>query len=155
MLDRIKLIAGDVDEVPAGRSAFRMKGVFQSSMSNLAASIEPICANFKKELDQKIEQNLASSLKTGALRGGQEALSTVHSWGSKNRRTKHERAPDKNGECPHPKFYADMMLLSYTCFTGLYWGTYNAVARRDGVYTSPTVGEFLFNFEFFLDIPSC
>lgn len=101
VLDRIKLIAGDVEAVPAGRSAFRMKTIFQTAISNLAASIEPICRDFKKELDQKIERNLASSLKAGALRGGQEAMSTVHSWGSKNRRTKHERAPDKNGKSMH------------------------------------------------------
>jgi thiamine monophosphate synthase len=94
----MKLIAGDVETVPAGRSAFRMKNLFQSCMSDLAASIEPICRNFSRELNLKVDQNLADSLQAGALRGGQEAMSTVHSWGSKNRRTKHERAPDKNGE---------------------------------------------------------
>ena len=30
-------------------------------------------------------------------------------------------------------------------YSGLYWSTYNAVARRDGVYTSPTVGCVDFN----------
>ena len=101
LLDRVKLIAGDIEDVPTGRSGLRMKSVFQTAMSNLSASIEPISLNFKKELDKKIDQNLAASLKTGALKGGQEAMSTVHSWGSKSRRTKDERRPDKNGRLHH------------------------------------------------------
>ena len=98
VLDRIKLIAGDVEEVPSGRSGFRMKSAFQNAMSNLSRSIEPISLSFKNELDEKIDSSLSSSLKTGALKGSQDAMSTVHSWGSKNRRTKDERRPDKNGE---------------------------------------------------------
>jgi hypothetical protein len=37
--------------------------------------------------------------------------------------------------------------LTESILLGLYWGTYNAVARRDGVYTSPTVGPVDFNQE--------
>lgn len=98
VLDRIKLIAGDIEEVPSGRSGFRMKSAFQTAMSNLSRSIEPISLNFKNELDKKIEGTLSTSLKTGALKGSQDAMSTVHSWGSKSRRTKDERRPDKNGK---------------------------------------------------------
>ncbi|KAL3795128.1 hypothetical protein HJC23_007356 [Cyclotella cryptica] len=126
VLDRMKLIAGDIDAVPTGRSAFRMKSIFDVAMQDLATSIEPIALDFTTELDGTINQSLASSLESGALKGGREAMSIVHSWGSSNRRTYAERRPDKNG---------------------LYWSTYNAVARRDGVYTSPTVGAIDFNQE--------
>jgi hypothetical protein len=94
----MKLIASDINEVPAGRSGFRMKSVFNTAMENLEASIQPIAQTFKREIDQKIERSLATSLKTGALKGSQEAMSTVHSWGSKSRRTRYERRPDKNGD---------------------------------------------------------
>lgn len=46
VLDRMKLIACDVEAVPAGRSAFRMRNLFLSCMSDLATSIAPICDNF-------------------------------------------------------------------------------------------------------------
>ena len=77
-------------------------------------------------MTSKKKRSLVTSLSTGAKKGSAVAMSTVHSWGSKNRRTKSERRPDKNG---------------------LYWSTYNAVTRREGVYTSGSAGAIDFNQE--------
>lgn len=44
---------------------------------------------------------------------------------------------------PHCDLYVNSNSF---CMIGLYWGTYNAVARRDGVYTSPTVGKSSLSF---------
>ncbi|KAL7529808.1 hypothetical protein ACHAXR_004427, partial [Thalassiosira sp. AJA248-18] len=126
VLDQMKLLAADVDDVPTGRSAFRMKSLFESAIRDLSTMIDPIARDFQKEIDQQIQRSLVSSLRTGAQKGSAVAMITVHSWGSKNRRTKSERRPDKNG---------------------LYYSTYNAVARRDGVYTSKSAGAIDFNQE--------
>ncbi|KAL7554660.1 hypothetical protein ACHAWF_018144, partial [Thalassiosira exigua] len=138
VLDQMKLLAGDVDDVPTGRSAFRMKSTFEHLMRDVSKKIDPIAGDFQRVLDQKIQgeqstrqsrpatTSLASSLRSGAKKGSAVAMSTVHSWGSTNRRTKNERRPDKNG---------------------LYYSTYNAVARRDGVYTSQSAGAIDFNQE--------
>jgi len=95
-------------------------------MTALSNQIEPIASDFKKVIDEKVQQSLAASLRTGAKKGSKVALRTVDSWGSKNRRTSNERGPNKNG---------------------LYYSTYNAVARRDGVYTSLSAGAIDFNQE--------
>ena len=126
MLDQMKLLAADADDVPTGRSAFRMKSLFETAMRDLASQVEPIAGQFEQVLDAKIQRSLVSSLQTGAQKGSSVATSTVQSWGSKNRRTASERRPDKNG---------------------LYWSTYNAVSRRDGVYTSSAAGAVDFNQE--------
>ena len=93
----MKLIATDAANVPTGRSAFRMKNAFESEMKKVDAPITKIADDFKAELDKKIHRSLVRSLRTGAEKGSAVALRTVESWGSKNRRTKHERRPDKNG----------------------------------------------------------
>mmetsp|Transcript_14818 Transcript_14818/g.32186 ORF Transcript_14818/g.32186 Transcript_14818/m.32186 type:complete len:794 (-) Transcript_14818:1105-3486(-) len=126
LLDQMKLLAADVDNVPTGRSAFRMKSLFETAMRELASKIDPIAKDFRKTIDQKIQRSLASSLRTGAQKGSAVALSTVNSWGSKSRRTKSDRRPNKNG---------------------LHYSTYNAVAKRDGVYTSISAGAIDFNQE--------
>lgn len=51
-------------------------------------------------------------------------MSTVTSWGSKNRRTKNDKGPNKNG---------------------LYYSTYLATVRRDGAYVSKSAGPVDFN----------
>lgn len=93
VLDQMKLLAADVDDVPTGRSAFRMKSSFEHAMRDLATKIDPIARDFRKEIDEKIQRSLASSLRTGAQKGSAVAMSTVHSWGSKSRRTASERRP--------------------------------------------------------------
>ncbi len=107
-------------------SARRMKQLHKSSVQTLSNQVKPIAKDFRKVIDQKISNSLASSLNSGARKGSQSAMSTVVSWGSKSRRSVSERAPDKNG---------------------LYYMTYNAVARRDGVYTSKSAGAIDLNQE--------
>ena len=125
LLDQIKLLAGDVEDVPSGRGAYRMKTLFESSMKDLSKHVDPIAKDFKKVIDQKVQRSLVTSLSTGARKGQSVALQTVNSWGAKSRRTKSEKRPDKNG---------------------LYYSTYNAVAKRDGeccsclVYVSVFLG---------------
>ena len=126
LLDQMKLLAADVDNVPTGRMAFRLKTIFETAMRELATKIDPIAQDFQKVMDKKVQSSLSSSLRKGAKKGTKLAMSTVDSWGSKNRRTKSERRPDKNG---------------------LYYATYNAVVRRDGVYTSSSAGAIDFNQE--------
>lgn len=98
MLDRLKLLATDSANVPTGRSAYRMKSQFERKMKKLDKKIHPIADNFKKVLDQKIQQSLLRSLQTGARKGSSVAMDTVNSWGSKNYRTKSEQRSDKNGK---------------------------------------------------------
>ena len=137
--------------MPTGRNAYRMKNLFETAMKDLSKQIDPIARDFQKVIDEKIKRSLVTSLSTGAKKGSAVAsesrtfflflihldiqklkliasltVSTVQSWGSKNRRTKSERRPDKNG---------------------LYWSTYNAVTKREGVYTSGSAGAIDFNQE--------
>lgn len=97
MLDRIKLLAMDGSETATGKSAHRMKTNFETEMTNLDPKIHAIANNFKTVLDQKINQTLTKSIYIGAKRGSEEAMNTVHSWGSHNYRRAHERRPDMNG----------------------------------------------------------
>ena len=115
----MKLLASDVDDVPSGRSAFRMKNQFENKMRDLEKSIQPLADQFKSVIDQKVSLSLTSSMQSGARKGSAQAASIVDSWGSKSRRNRSERRPDKNG---------------------LYYSTYNAVTRREGVYTSGSAG---------------
>ena len=125
LLDQMKLVAGDVEDAP-GRGGAKLKKLFERTMNDMAAQVDPIAKDFKKVIDNKIQRTLVTSLSTGARKGSQVAMSTVNSWGSKSRRSKAERRPDKNG---------------------LYWSTYNAVARREGVYTSASAGAIDLNQE--------
>lgn len=77
-----------------------MKANFESEMKRLDPKIEGIANNFKKVLEGKIGQTLTKSLHVGAQKGTADAMNTVHSWGSSNRRTAQERRPDKNGTYP-------------------------------------------------------
>ncbi|KAL7499648.1 hypothetical protein ACHAWT_010345 [Skeletonema menzelii] len=126
LVEQMKLICTDSNSDVSTGSARRMKQLHKSSVQSLTDQIKPIATQFKRVIDQKVSNSLASSLKTGARKGSQSAMSTVVSWGSKSRRTTSERAPDKNG---------------------LYYSTYNAVTRRDGVYTSKSAGAVDFNQE--------
>jgi len=125
LLDQMKLVAGDVEDAP-GRGGAKLKKLFERTMNDMTAQVNPIAKDFKKVIDNKIQRSLVTSLSTGARKGSQVAMSTVNSWGSKSRRSKAERRPDKNG---------------------LYWSTYNAVARREGVYTSASAGAIDLNQE--------
>ena len=97
LLDHMKLLATDASNVPSARGAFRMKSTFETEVKNLDPKIQPIANNFQKALNEKIQGSLVASLQSGAQKGSAVAMSTVRSWGSKNRRTRQERTPDKNG----------------------------------------------------------
>lgn len=97
LLDRMKLLTTDGSDNSTGKSAQRMKSNFESEMKKLNPKIQAIADNFKKVLDEKIKKTLTKSLHNGVKKGSAEAMNTVHSWGSSNRRTAHERRPDKNG----------------------------------------------------------
>ena len=126
LVEQMKLLCTDSSSDVSTGSARRMKQLHKSSVQTLSNQVKPIATDFRKVIDQKVSNSLASSLKSGARKGSQSAMSTVVSWGSKSRRTTSERAPDKNG---------------------LYYMTYNAVARRDGVYTSKSAGAIDLNQE--------
>jgi hypothetical protein len=98
LLDRMKLLASDAGEVPSTRSANRLKSAFEMEMRKLEQSIDPIAEDFYKLLDERVQSSLMRSLQSGAEKGRSAALSTVESWGAKNRRSTQERRPDKNGE---------------------------------------------------------
>ena len=66
----------------------------------------------------------AIQVQAGVVKAKQSGLGIAASWGSKERRTKH----DKNGG-------------------GLYYSTYNATVRRQGVYVSGCAGEIDLNQE--------
>lgn len=126
MLDRVKLVAADAKNVPSGRSSRRCKVVYDNEMAGLQRMVKPVVNHFRHQMDQKVRSALQPALKAGAAKGNQAAMHTVMSWGSKNRRTRHERGPDKNG---------------------LYWSTYFATVRREGVYVSASAGQIDFNQE--------
>jgi hypothetical protein len=94
----VKLLAADAKDVPSGRAAFRLKSIFEAEMKNLEKRIKPIADNFQTQALKKVKHTLTPSLKVGAQKGSSAALSTVASWGGKNRRSKHDRRPDKNGK---------------------------------------------------------
>ena len=70
-------------------------------------------------MSMKVKSSLEPVLVTGAKKGIQAALPIVESWGSKSRRTRHHRDKTHNG---------------------LYWATYQATVRREGVFTSGSAG---------------
>ena len=97
LLDRVKLLATDSKEAPTGRVAYKLKTMFDAEMRKLSPSVAPIAATFSEQAIKKIS-DLKVSLKSGAQAGNTAAMSIVQSWGSTNRRNRHERTPERNGE---------------------------------------------------------
>jgi hypothetical protein len=126
MLDRVKLVAADAKDVPSGRSSRRCKAIFDDEMQKLEKKVQPVIAEFRRKAEAKIHLSLQPALKSGAAKGNAAAMTTVTSWGSKSRRSKQDRRPEKNG---------------------LYWSTYYATVRRDGAYVSASAGEIDMNQE--------
>jgi hypothetical protein len=124
MLDKVKLCATEDREDSSSGIAFRR--VFERLVNNIEAKIQPLVSEFISKAESNVSQSLKPSLKTGAEKGQKAALRTVTSWGSTSRRTRYERGPTQNG---------------------LYWSTYQATVRRDGVYSSGCAGEIDFNQE--------
>jgi len=129
LVDRVKLLANDASADGGGstRQKVRCQNVFQGEMKSVAAEIEPIAEQFLQKAQQKVMTNLKPSLTSGARKAMSSAMTTVDSWGSKSRRSKqHGRSIDNNG---------------------LFWSTYNATARREGVYVSASAGSIDMNAE--------
>jgi hypothetical protein len=85
---------------------------------------EPALAFGALSLQERIERSIAPAMQKGAHEGQKAARETAESWGSKDRRTRQER----NGG-------------------GLYWSTYFATLRREGVFASPSCGNIDMNQE--------
>jgi hypothetical protein len=126
LVDCIKLLAVDANNDGGTRSSRKLKLVFEQEMKNLDSKIGVVAREFTRKAELKVQMTLQPSLEIGAANGHASALSTVASWGSKSRRTRQENSPLRNG---------------------LYWSTYQAVVRRDGVYTSGSAGNTDFNQE--------
>ena len=86
---RVKLLANDsTSDGGSTRSKVRCQSLFQDKMNELGTKIGPIEKKFLDKCNQKIMTNLTPSLKKGAKKAHSSAMTTVHSWGSKSRRSK-------------------------------------------------------------------
>lgn len=126
MLDRVKLYAADAKDDPSGLSSRNYKALFKREMQVLQQKMLPIASEFRSKAEGKVNSALQPSLRSGTAKGHAAAISTVNSWGLKSRRNRHERGPGQNG---------------------LYWSTYQATVRRDGVYVSGSASAIDFNQE--------
>lgn len=124
MLDRINLCATQ-DKEDVG-SVIKFRRSFDIEINALDGLIQPIASAFIREAENKVNTALQPSLALGAQKGSGTAMSTVASWGSKNRRSRQHRSPHSNG---------------------LYWSTYHACVRRNGVYVSASAGAIDMNQE--------
>ena len=98
LIDRVKLVAGDVKgATTGGRTARRSKSVFDEQMDTVDAKVKQIVNDFLKNALQKVQNSLTPSLQNGAAKGQAEALTTVNSWGSSRRRSRQHRDPENNG----------------------------------------------------------
>lgn len=127
MIDRFKLIAlNSSGSLPGGRSARRCESAFQQEMHTFRNELDTVAKEFEQTMHSTTMESLAPSIRRGSEKGKDTALHTVRSWGSKSRRTRHERTPQNNG---------------------LYYATYFATVRRSGVYNSTAAGEVDMNQE--------
>jgi hypothetical protein len=124
--DRIKLLATDAANVPRGRTSLQCMRIFEQEINKISQQILPLTKEFSVKMHQKVKTSLEPALEIGAKNGTTAALPICESWGSKSRRSSHHRDPLHNG---------------------LYWATYQATVRRDGVFTSHSAGSIDMNQE--------
>jgi hypothetical protein len=98
LLEKVKLLATDSEDLPTGLAAFQLKSIFEAEVQELENKIVPIAEEFQSKALENIESTLTPSLQSGAKKGSSAALSTVTSWSSKNKRTLDESDPNKNGK---------------------------------------------------------
>ena len=110
-LDRIKLCCSDTSTLSAS-SSFDCKKVFENSMNTFQNNSKVRIDKLSKSIEARVGTTLKPALEQGATKGTQAATTTVASWGSKSRRTTQLRDSEHNG---------------------LYWSTYFATCRRNGV----------------------
>ena len=102
----------------------KTKAVFDCELAKLEKELQDRAAALLRQMLNKIEKAVKPGMKKGAEEGQAAAKLTAESWGSKDRRTKHDRAGG-----------------------GLFWSTYFATLRRDGVFVSPSCGAIDMNQE--------
>jgi len=124
--DRIKLLATDAANVPRGRTSLRCMRVFEQEINKIGQQILPLTKEFSQKMQQKVKTGLEPALEIGSKNGISAALPICESWGSKSRRSAHHRDPFHNG---------------------LYWATYQATVRREGVFRSGSAGSIDMNHE--------
>lgn len=124
--DRIKLLATDAANVPRGRTSLQCMRIFEQEINEISQQILPLTKEFSQKMHQKVKTSLEPALEIGAKNGTSAAIPICESWGSKSRRSAHHRDPLHNG---------------------LYWATYQATVRRDGVFTSGSAGSIDMNQE--------
>jgi hypothetical protein len=123
LLNGIKLYiadSGTADEA-LGETA---KHAFESQAESLQRTMQQCSASFTAAVRQRVKDSLKPAVDAGTAQARSAALTTVTTWGSKDRRSREQR----NGG-------------------GLYWGTYQATVRRDGVYNSGSCGAIDMNQE--------
>jgi hypothetical protein len=98
LLDKVKLLAADSEDLPTGLAAFQLKSIFEAKVKELENKIVPIAEEFQSKALENIESTLTPSLQSGAKKGSSAALFTVTSWSSKNKRKPDGRDPNKNGK---------------------------------------------------------
>jgi hypothetical protein len=126
LVDRVKLVATEGSDGASSRMSRKCRSVFELEMMSITKKLDPVVNEFKDKIQNRINSALKPSMEKGAKEGREAALKTTMSWGSKSRRTRTDRGPEKNG---------------------LYWSTYFATVRREGVYVSGAAGEIDFNQE--------
>jgi hypothetical protein len=119
LLDRVKLLAVDGSKIGSGRSSLRCMKLFEREVAKIGNKIQPLTSHFSARIRDVIKKRLQPALESGSKKGIAAAVPICKSWGEKTRRTKSHRDATHNG---------------------LYWSTYMATARRNGVYTSPSAG---------------
>jgi len=124
--DRIKLLATDAANVPRGRTSLQCMRVFEQEINKISQQILPLTKEFSQKMQEKVKTSLEPALEIGAKNGTSAAIPICESWGSKSRRSAHHRDPLNNG---------------------LYWATYQATVRREGVFTSGSAGSIDMNQE--------
>jgi len=150
MLERLKLLAAGSTNIPGGRSSRRCFTIFENKMDKLESGIAPLAEDFRRRAIFKVQTCLSPSLQVGAGKARSTAIDVVNSWGSSNRRTRHERSADKNGlhcKFPEQQDIRQSTPISHSFSVVSSDMTYQATTRRGGEYVSGSAGEVNFNEE--------
>lgn len=102
----------------------KTKQAFECELAKLNTALRDRTAALLRQMQHKIEQAIEPGMRKGAAEGQTAAKATAESWGSKDRRTKQDRGGG-----------------------GLFWATYFASLRREGVFVSGSCGAIDMNQE--------
>ena len=126
IVDRVKLLAINGAKIPNGRLSLKCMEAFEKEVKKIGNKINPLTIEFASKMQREVKSSLQPALNSGAKKSMEAAMPIVNSWGSKNRRSTHFRNLENNG---------------------LYWATYQATVRRDGVFNSGSAGPIDMNQE--------